>query len=163
MVDSGKALDADVIIIGLGCVGISTAFQCTKQGLKVIGLERHADTGSIGTASYGHTRIWRTVHDDVRYNEMQREALETWREIEQRTGKKILHKTGMLMVLHPESEIYKYVVKVGGGETLTNAEMKKRYPALIAMPDDFVGYLAENAGVVKAREGLMATKKLSLE
>jgi sarcosine oxidase len=86
MVDSGKALDADVIIIGLGCVGISTAFQCTKQGLKVIGLERHADTGSIGTASYGHTRIWRTVHDDVRYNEMQREALETWREIEQRTG-----------------------------------------------------------------------------
>jgi L-2-hydroxyglutarate oxidase LhgO len=69
----------------------------------------------------------------------------------------------MLMVLHPKSEIYNYVVKVGGGETLTNAEMKKRYPALIAIPDDFVGYLAENAGVVKAREGLMATKKLSLE
>lgn len=78
--------DADVLIVGLGCVGISTAFNCTKNGLKVIGFERHADTGAIGTASYGNTRIWRTSHNEQRYNLMQEEALVTWREMEQRTG-----------------------------------------------------------------------------
>ena len=81
MVESVK-YDADVLIVGLGCVGISTAFNATKQGLKVIGFERHADTGAIGTASYGLTRIWRTSHNEKRYNDMQEEALEIWREME---------------------------------------------------------------------------------
>lgn len=107
---TSSGYDADVLIVGLGCVGISTAFSCTKQGLKVIGFERHADTGSIGTASYGHTRIWRTSHNEKRYNEMQEEALEIWREMEQRTGKTILHNTGLLWVLHPKSQLYQFVV-----------------------------------------------------
>jgi hypothetical protein len=41
---------------------------------------------------------------------MQMEALETWREIEQRTGRQILHTTGLLWILHPQSELYKFVV-----------------------------------------------------
>lgn len=146
--------DADVLIVGLGCVGISTAFNCTKQGLKVIGFERHDDTGAIGTASYGTTRIWRTSHDESRYNQMQMEALEIWREIETRTNKQILHKTGMLWIVHPESAVYKFVSLEKDGERLTNTEMKVRWPALIGIPNDFVGYWANNAGIVKARDGL---------
>jgi len=30
------------------------------------------------------------------------------------------------------------------------------------MPDDFVGFFAHNAGIVKAKDGLMATKELSI-
>jgi hypothetical protein len=41
--------------------------------------------------------------------------------------------------------------------------MKERWPALCGIPKDFVGYLANNAGVCLAKEGLQATKKLSLE
>ncbi len=41
--------------------------------------------------------------------------------------------------------------------------MKSRWPGLIAMPNDFVGFFAHNAGIVKAHDGLMATKKLSIE
>ena len=51
----------------------------------------------------------------------------------------------------------------GGGKKLTNQEMKDTWPALQAMPDDFAGFLAEKAGVVKARDGLQACKKLCLE
>lgn len=57
----------DVIIVGLGCVGMATAYYCSKMGLKVLGLERFSDTGSIGTSSYGYTRIWRLAHPDDRY------------------------------------------------------------------------------------------------
>ena len=76
----------------------------------MIGFERQADTEAIFTSSYGHTRIWRTSHDDKRYNHMQEEALEQWREIEARIGKTILYKTGLLWILHPDSETYKFVV-----------------------------------------------------
>jgi L-2-hydroxyglutarate oxidase LhgO len=41
--------------------------------------------------------------------------------------------------------------------------MKARWPALIAMPNDFVGFFAHHAGVVRAHVGLMACKQLALE
>ena len=41
-------------------------------------------------------------------------------------------------------------------------EVKRRWPALEALPEDFAGYLAPNAGIVKARDGLQACKQLSL-
>ena len=41
--------------------------------------------------------------------------------------------------------------------------MKKRFPGLVGMPNDFEGYLAHKAGIVKAREGLMACKELSVK
>ena len=75
-----------MIIVGLGCVGLSTAYYLTKQGLKVLGLEKYSDSGSIGTASYGHTRIWRLSHNDDRYTQMMSESLEIWKEIEEKCG-----------------------------------------------------------------------------
>ncbi len=88
--------------------------------MRVIGLERHDDSGAIGTSSYGHTRIWRTSHNEARYNDMQEEALEIWTEIEKRSGSKIILETGLLWVLHPKSELYAFVVSQGGGEALTS-------------------------------------------
>lgn len=75
-----------MIIVGLGCVGLSAAYYCTKMGLRVLGLERFAESGSIGTSSYGHTRIWRLGHPEDVGMHMQIEALEIWKEIEQRTN-----------------------------------------------------------------------------
>jgi len=69
--------------------------------MRVIGLERYDDSGAIGTSSYGHTRIWRTSHNESRYNDMQEEALEIWTEIEKRSGSMIIHETGLLWILHP--------------------------------------------------------------
>ncbi len=139
----------------------------TKHGFKTIGFERHSDSGAIGTASYGWTRIWRTSHDDKRYNDMQEEAIEIWREIEKRSGKEILVKTGLLWLLDPQSETYRFVStetpKAGGGEPISMPEVKKRWPGLSGIPDHFTGYLAHNAGIVRANVGLHACKQLALE
>jgi sarcosine oxidase len=70
MNQSNQEKQYDVIVVGLGCVGMSSAYQLSKNGYKVLGLEKHSDTGSIGTSSYGLTRIWRISHDDYRYNDM---------------------------------------------------------------------------------------------
>jgi sarcosine oxidase len=71
-----------VIIVGLGCVGMSTAYYLSKQGLKVLGIEQHHDMGVIGTGSFGASRIWRVNHGDERYKHMMNDAMKLWNEIE---------------------------------------------------------------------------------
>jgi len=45
----------DVIVVGLSCAGLSTAYHCAKAGLKVIGFEANEVSGDMGTSSYGST------------------------------------------------------------------------------------------------------------
>jgi glycine/D-amino acid oxidase-like deaminating enzyme len=51
-------------------MGLSTAYYCRKQGLKVLGLERFHDSGMIGSGTSGHGRIWRYMHYEDRYVHM---------------------------------------------------------------------------------------------
>lgn len=60
----------DVIIVGLGCVGLSTAYYSSLKGLKVLGFERYANSGALGSGSAGHGRIWRYMHTEKRYADM---------------------------------------------------------------------------------------------
>lgn len=46
---------------------------------------------------------------------------------------------------------------------MTNIEFKKKFPGLIGMPDNMMGFFSREAGVVKVKEALQATKKLSIE
>lgn len=49
----------DVIVIGLGCVGLSTCHHLASKGLKVIGIEQFPNSGHYGSSSFGQARIWR--------------------------------------------------------------------------------------------------------
>lgn len=82
----------DVIIVGLGCVGISTSLYCAKKGLKVLGIDMASKPGAIGTSSYGETRIWRVTHSEKIKNDMMRSSMELWKEIEDATGEELLYK-----------------------------------------------------------------------
>lgn len=60
----------DVVIIGLGAMGLSTAYYCRRQGMKVLGLERYHNSGVMGSGSAGYGRIWRYMHTEERYAHM---------------------------------------------------------------------------------------------
>ena len=65
----------DVIIVGLGCVGLSSAYHLSRKGLKVLGLEKYSHSGALGTSSSGHCRIFRYMHECDRYYDMQVESI----------------------------------------------------------------------------------------
>jgi sarcosine oxidase len=75
-----------VIIVGLGCFGLGTAYYLSKMGLKVLGLDRSHEAGTMGSGSTGYARIWRHLHAEKRYFDMQMEAIEMWKEIEKATN-----------------------------------------------------------------------------
>jgi hypothetical protein len=83
----------------------------------VLGFERNLESGTIGSGTVGHGRIWRYMHNEVRYARMQEEAVEIFRELERNTGLEMLKGGGLLYMKpkgHPDiKEFMKY------GEHLT--------------------------------------------
>eukprot|EP00347_Sterkiella_histriomuscorum_P017703 403348322 len=159
-----SATKYDVIIVGLGCVGISAAYYLSKMGLKVLGIEKYGEPGSIGTSSYGFTRIWRLSHYEQNFTDMQAEALEIWREIEQKSGQELLRKTGMFWAAPYNSDVYKFVTsQEEGGEKMNNQELKARYPALSGLSENMHGFFSKEAGIVRVQEALQAAKKLAIK
>lgn len=51
---------ADVVIVGGGIVGVSSAFFCSRAGLKVVVVEKGEALGSLTTAS--STECFRAIH-----------------------------------------------------------------------------------------------------
>jgi len=91
-------MEYDLIVVGLGCVGLSTVYHAVKRGWKVLGIERNHDVGALGSGSYGHTRIWRVPHFDNKYNQMMEDGLPLWRQIEEESGKRLISEDGILLI-----------------------------------------------------------------
>jgi len=155
----------DVIIVGLGCYGLSAAYYMSKNGMKVLGVEQHPQSGYFGSSSTGATRIWRKVHfeQNSKLTNMMEEALEIWKEAEEKSGKKLLEQTGMLMLLNKDGEQYKDITSKYDGEKLSMVEVRKRWPAMSDLPDSLAGYFDPVAGVVRVRDALEVFKELSIQ
>ena len=86
----------DVIVVGLSCAGLSTAYYCAKKGLKVLGLEQYSCPGSVGASSFGETRQWSALFPTEFKNSMMWDAVKLWKELEEESGEKLLHPLPLL-------------------------------------------------------------------
>jgi glycine/D-amino acid oxidase-like deaminating enzyme len=90
-------VDADLVVIGGGVMGLFTAYHASERLARVVVLER----GRIGdpmTASYGRTRSFRNDYLDATYARLAHEAFRLWIDFEQRTGSKVLVRCGCLNI-----------------------------------------------------------------
>src|SRR6185312_3318837 len=74
------AMTHDILIIGAGPAGLSTAISAARSGARVLVVERHAGTSIFPRATGVNTRtmeIFRSwgVHDEVRAGELRVQAL----------------------------------------------------------------------------------------
>ncbi|CAI2372758.1 unnamed protein product [Moneuplotes crassus] len=159
----------DIIVVGLGCVGLSTAYQCAKNGLKVLALEQHIESGMLGTSSHGLARIWRTSHPNKLLNEMMYKSISLWKELEQEFGEELLVTKSMLNMGPKDHESIQYILKqmkideeiilislkekeadshVMGKEykVLNSEEIMKNYPAIKNLPEDYIGIIDNCSG-----------------
>ena len=86
----------DVIVIGVGSMGSSACYYLAKAGYKVLGLEQFDISHEFGSHA-GQSRIIRKAYfENADYVPLLERAYQNWRTLEEETGTKIYHKTGLV-------------------------------------------------------------------
>ena len=143
----------DVAVIGLGAMGSAALYHLALRGQRVIGLEQ-ATPAHAGGSSHGESRIIRMAYfEHPSYVPLLRSAYAAWRDLEQRTGQRLLTVTGILEAGCPGSQI------VSGSlassqlhdlphELLTGQQINARFPAF-ALPADWSGVFQPDGGYLR--------------
>ena len=131
----------DVILVGVGGMGSATCWQLARRGLRVLGLERFDIPNSMGS-SHGVTRIIRLpYYEDPAYVPLLRRAYALWRELEQATGRQVLHITGSIDGSPEDDPLFQGALRSARAhdlphEVLTGGQIAERFPAY-RLPDHF--------------------------
>src|SRR5262249_41754666 len=95
----------DVVVCGLGAMGSAAVQHLARRGRRVLGLERYARGHDRGS-SHGLTRIIRLGYfEHPSYVPLLRHAYKLWHELEQATGQRFLHVTGIAEIGPPDSAL----------------------------------------------------------
>ena len=79
----------DVIVVGAGVMGISSALYCQKKGLKTLLLDQFSFPHIRGS-SHGGTRITRRAYkESSEISKMMAEGNNLWRELEAESGQRL--------------------------------------------------------------------------
>lgn len=101
---SSQSAEYDVIILGGGIVGVSTAYVLAGRGLDVLLLERYEPAHERGS-SHGDSRMIRFDYEEPVYVEMATLAFRAWEKIAIRLGQPVLKQTGICNLAPSNSEV----------------------------------------------------------
>src|SRR3954454_12149268 len=95
----------DVAIIGAGAAGSSAAYHLSKTGKKILLLDRFNPPHNFGS-SHGQSRIIREAYfESPVYVPLVKQAYKLWYQLEKESNKKLLLKTGGLMLGTADSKV----------------------------------------------------------
>jgi sarcosine oxidase len=157
----------DAIVVGCGVMGASTSYNLAKRGLRVLNIERFGVNHEFGS-SHGKTRIIRMAYyEDPRYVPLLRRAYESWKEMESKSGKKLLRITGGLMIGRPDGELVKGVLKSAKEHRISHRVMsasdaESRFEAF-TLGEEYSAVYEDSAGVLFAEECVRAFVGLGSE
>jgi len=155
----------DVIVLGLGAHGSSAVYHLSKNDIKVCGIDKFVPPHAFGS-SHGKSRIIRQAyHESPMYVPLVMEAYKLWNELENISGKKLLLKTGGLILGNENSMVIKGA-KLSAEthnvpyEYLNNKEIEKRFPALKPTAET-VAIVEKSAGILFPEECIKTNLKLA--
>ena len=147
----------DIVIIGAGIFGLSTARELAHRGHSVLAIDRFG-SGHPATSSTGASRSIRIAYDHPFYVELALEAIDRWRQLEAETGQTILHLTGQVdLGSQSKLEDLARTVRAAGAaiEEVDAAELRRHFPE-IALSHGETGLFQRQAGTVLADVGMKA-------
>lgn len=129
----------DVIVLGGGIVGASTAYSLVQQGQNVLLIDQF-EPGHTQGSSHGDGRVVRFNYTESIYVEMALLAYEAWAKLSDKVGKTLVQETGLLeygvqgdeAIAVTESILKQYDIEY---ETLTSDEANRRFPQYYFEPN----------------------------
>jgi sarcosine oxidase len=157
----------DAIVLGLGAMGSSTAYELARRGLRVLGLDQYPPGHTHGS-SHGDSRIIRELYyEGSLYVPLLQRAYARWAELERASGANVLRITGGVMLGLPTGHVVngsRQTAKQLGlaYEDLSADEIRKRFPALDP-PDCFEGVWDARAGYLRPEAAIAAYLALATQ
>ncbi|XP_059145759.1 peroxisomal sarcosine oxidase-like [Physella acuta] len=149
----------DVIVIGAGIEGSSSAYNLVKSGKRVLLLEQFPLPHSRGS-SHGQSRITRYAYEEDFYVRMMVDAFPMWAELERESGVDFFVNCGTLDMRQPGSRGLQEVANSLRAhnvphEVLTPADVRRRFP-VINGGDNCGGIWDPSGGILRADRALRA-------
>src|SRR6266436_9286203 len=95
----------DLIVVGAGVFGLSTALEAGRRGRRTLCVDRGAVPNPVA-ASYGPSRKIRSTYLDPHYTGLALEAMAEWRRIEAETRRELYVAVGNLNVSDGGADAY---------------------------------------------------------
>lgn len=154
-------LEADVVVVGLGAIGSSAAWQAAERGASLVAIDQH-EPGHQWGGSTGATRLFRVAcleHPGLVPIALR--AREHWRELARRSGQDLLLETGGLMIGQPSSRIIEGTLAAAAAHGLpverVDAEaIARRWPGHATLAPGDVGVWDPDAGIARPEAAIRA-------
>ncbi len=150
----------DALVVGLGGVGSAALFHLAQRGARVLGIDRFQPPHDRGS-SHGHTRIIRQAYfEHPDYVPLTKAALASWHDLQQRCGRPLYHRVGLLQIGTPDGTVVPGVLQSAerhnlAVELLTATEAAQRFPTL-TLPRDAVAVFESQAGYLLVEDCVQA-------
>jgi len=120
--------DADIVVVGAGISGASTARALAQAGRGVLLVEQFSPGHDRGS-SHGTSRIFRLSYPDQHFVRLAQGALQSWRELEAEYGEQLVVPTGALDFGPVALENARALAACGvRHELLTETQVEERWP-----------------------------------
>jgi monomeric sarcosine oxidase len=161
----------DVIVVGAGAIGLSTAYWCSKAGKKVLLLDQFDFTNDF-FSSKGESRFFRILYSNPLYSLLAQSALPLWRQLESESGQKgLLTDTELLFfgspagLDTPEGNIpaaEQVMSELGIPYTsyTSTGQLTTKYPVFKDLAADTIGVSQAQGGVIASDLTLRALRQL---
>lgn len=152
----------DTIIIGAGTMGMAAGYFLAKEGKDVLLLDAFNPPHDQGS-HHGETRIIRFAYGEGKaYVPLALRALDLWKELEDKSGKQLFLKTGVLNIGSKEHSFIQNVIESAKEfdlsiEVYKADEVKEKWPGIL-LPKDFIGCFEPSAGVLRVENCIDAYK-----
>jgi len=153
----------DLIVVGGGVFGLSTALEAGRRKRRALVLDRGAVPNPIA-ASYGPSRKIRSTYLDPHYSRLAIEAMAEWRRIEAETGKELYVAAGNLVVSDAETDANLDTLEAnarqGGAKVrrLDADSLRREFPQF---RHGRRALLEEEAGFLRATDCVIALKEVA--
>ena len=157
----------DLVVVGLGALGSSTAWHAARRGLRVLGLEQF-ELGHDRGASHDSSRILRHSYHTPAYVDLTFDAYEDWADLEDATGESFVTVTGGLDLFPTGAAIPMddYTLSMDARqvpyELLERDEILSRWPQL-ALPEGTSALYQQRTAIVPAARGTAAMQRRAVE
>ncbi|VVA14931.1 PREDICTED: peroxisomal sarcosine oxidase [Prunus dulcis] len=162
-----SADEFDVIVVGAGIMGSSTAYQTAKRGQKTLLLEQFDFLHHRGS-SHGESRTIRATYPEDYYTPLVLESYKLWQQAESEIGYNVYFKAHQLDMARANDKVLRAVVESCRKNSvpfrvMNRDQLDREFSGRIRIPEDWVAVATEHGGVIKPTKAVSMFQTLALQ